>query len=428
MLTRFAVANVVACVLLLAGSVWASHVAARNQALADARTTTDLIATLLVQPALDDAFLAGDQRAIDRLDAVVEGELRDAAVVRVKIWNADEEIVYSDEERLVGRSFPAGEYQVETMRDGHMSAEFTDLGDDENEFERADGQLLEVYRTVAAQSGERLLLEAYFRYDEVTERQRDILLHFAPITAAALLVLLALQVPLAHRMIRAVRAGDTERLRSSARAVEASARERRRIAGDLHDGVVQDLSAAPLIMSRALDRIAAGTDRRPDDEELLADLGAATGAVRSSVTSLRTLMIEIYPPHLADAGLAAALQDLAARVESRGVRTRVELPPGLDPPPETAGLLFRVAQESLQNVVKHAGAGNAVVAVSQRDGHITMEISDDGDGFDLGTASADGNGSFGLRVLGDVAEAAGATLELSTAPGQGTTVRLRVPR
>ncbi|WP_409331019.1 sensor histidine kinase [Trujillonella humicola] len=425
-LIRFAVANVVAAALLLAGSVYASHVTARNQALADARTTTDLIATLLVQPALDEALLRGDPDAVDRLDAVVRGELRDAAVVRVKIWNADERIVYSDEARLVGRTFPAGEYQVETMADGHVVAELTDLGDDENIYERSAGRLLEVYRTVATPSGERLVLETYFRYDEVTDRQRSILLHFAPITAAALLVLLALQVPLAHRMIRAVRAGDGERLRSSARAVAASTRERRRIAGDLHDGVVQDLSAAPLIMARAVDRIATASDRRADDAELLTDLGAATAAVRSSVTSLRTLMIDIYPPHLADAGLPAALADLAARVESRGVRTRIALPPGLDLPPETAGLLFRVAQEALQNVVKHARATRAVVAVSEQDDVVVLEVSDDGTGFDL--APATGRRSFGLRVLGDVAEAAGATLDLATAPGQGTTVRLRVPR
>jgi signal transduction histidine kinase len=427
-LTRFAVANVVAFALLLAGGVWASHVAARHQALADARTTTDLIATLLVQPALDDDLLTGDPGAVARLDAVVEGQLRDAAVVRVKVWNADERIVYSDEGRLIGRTFPAGEYQVETLQDGHVSAELTDLADDENVYERSAGRLLEVYRTVATPSGERLILETYFRYDEVTDRQRSIWLHFAPITAAALLVLLALQVPLAHRMIRAIRAGDAERLRSSARAVEASARERQRIAGNLHDGVVQDLSAAPLIMARAVDRLAAASDRRADDDGLVADLSAATTAVRSSVTSLRTLMIEIYPPHLADAGLPAALRDLTARVRSRGVQTRLELPADLDPPPDTAGLLFRVAQESLHNVVKHARARNAVLAVAEQDGLITMEISDDGIGFDPASASAADTGHFGLRVLGDVAEAAGATLDLVTAPGAGTTVRLRVPR
>jgi signal transduction histidine kinase len=427
-LTRFAIANVVALALLLAGAVWASHVAARHQALADARTTTDLIATLLVQPALDADLLTGDPGAIARLDAVVEGQLRDAAVVRVKVWNADERIVYSDEGRLIGRTFPAGEYQVETLQDGHVTAELTDLADDENVYERSAGRLLEVYRTVATPSGERLILETYFRYDEVTDRQRSIWLHFAPITAAALLVLLALQVPLAHRMIRAIRAGDAERLRSSARAVEASARERRRIAGNLHDGVVQDLSAAPFIMARAVDRIAAASDRRADDDGLVADLSAATTAVRSSVTSLRTLMIEIYPPHLADAGLPAALRDLTARVRSRGVQTRLELPADLDPPPDTAGLLFRVAQESLNNVVKHARARNAVLAVAEQDGLVTMEVSDDGIGFDPGPASAADTGHFGLRVLVDVAEAAGATLDLVTAPGAGTTVRLRVPR
>jgi two-component system, NarL family, sensor kinase len=426
-LVRFAAANVVAVTLLLAGGIWAGNVAARNAALADACATTDLIATLLVEPALDDGLLTGEPRSLERLDDVVVGLMRDAGIVRVKVWDVDERILYSDELRLVGRTFPAGEYQVEDMQDGQISAELTNLAHAENVYERSAGQLLEVYRPVSTLSGERLMLEAYFRYDEVTDQQWSIWLHFAPITAAVLLVLLALQVPLAHRMIRAVRAGDEERLRSSARAAEASAQERRRIAGSLHDGVVQDLSAAPLIMSRAVDRIAAAPDPRPDDDELVADLGAATTAVRASVTSLRTLMIEIYPPNLADAGLPAALQDLAVRARSRGVETRLELPADLDPPPETAGLLFRVAQEALHNVVRHARARTAVVTVAERDGLIAMDVRDDGIGFEPASVPATGTGSFGLRVLCDVVEAAGGTLDLLTAPGAGTTIRLRVP-
>jgi signal transduction histidine kinase len=326
----------------------------------------------------------------------------------------------------MGRTFPAGEYQVETL--GGMSAEVSDLGHAENVFERSEGRLLEVYRPITTPSGERLVLEVYFSHDQVTSRQRTIWLNIAPISAAALGLLTLLQVPLARRMVRDVRAADRERLRLHARAAEATAEERRRIAGNLHDGVVQELSAAPLIMSRAVQRL----ERQPgaaDDEALATDLRSATDAVRESVASLRSLLIEIYPPHLAQAGLPAALGDLTARVRSRGVDTRLHLPDDLDVPPGTAALLFRVAQEALLNVVRHARAGTAVVSVADAAGSITLEVRDDGVGFDPAEAStATGTGHFGLRVLSDLAEEAGATLELTTAPGRGTSLRLVVPR
>jgi len=296
-------------------------------------------------------------------------------------------------------------------------------------FEREEGQqeLLEVYRPVRTLGGHRLVLETYFRYDQVANRQMAIWLNFAPISVAALLLLLLFQVPLAHRMIRDVRAADLARLRLHAEAADATAEERRRIAGSLHDGVVQDLSAAPLIMSRAVQRLEAQPGSAPDDRAVAADLRSATQAVRQSVASLRSLLIEIYPPHLARAGLAAALGDLTARTQARGVHTRLDLPPDLEIPTETAALLFRVAQEALLNVVKHARATTAEVSVGVDDAGTTLVVRDDGVGFDA-TPPPTANGHVGLRVLSDLAEAAGARLDLATAPGHGTTLRLTVPR
>jgi signal transduction histidine kinase len=364
---------------------------------------------------------------VARLDDIVEGQLRDASLVRIKIWDANERIVYSDEHQLVGRTFPASEYDVGAFDD--MSAEFSDLDHEENVFERAEGQLLEVYRPITTPAGEPLVLETYFQYDQVTSRQMAIWLNFAPISAAALVLLLLFQVPLARRMIREFRAADLARLRLHAQAADATAEERRRIAGSLHDGVVQDLSAAPLIMSRAVQRLEEHPGDASDDRAVAADLRQATDAVRQSVASLRSLLIEIYPPHLAQAGLPAALGDLTARTQARGVHTQLELPEALELPPGSEALLFRVAQEALLNVVKHSRAGNARLSLSVDDAGATMVVSDDGVGFDAATTSATtSSGHFGLRVLRDLAEAAGATLDLATAPGRGTTLRLVVPR
>jgi two-component system, NarL family, sensor kinase len=427
-LVRFAIGNLLVAGLLLAGSVWASHVAARSEALADARGRTDLLATVLIEPELDADLLAGDPQAVAQLDTVVEEQLRDASVARIKIWDADQRIVYSDEDQLRGRTFPESEYSVASLLDGHMTAEVSDLVHEENQFERSAGRLLEVYRPVTAESGERLLLEAYFDYDQVTSRQGTIRLQFAAISAAALVLLLLLQLPLVTRMIRDIRAADRERLRLHAQAADATAEERRRIAGGLHDGVVQDLSAAPLIMSRVVDHL---ESRSPGtrDESVAADLRTATDAVRQSVSSLRSLLIEIYPPHLARAGLPAALGDLAARAQSRGITTHLHLPDDLDLPPESAALLFRVAQEAFQNMVKHARARTAVLTLIEDESSVAMEIRDDGVGFDPATVSTVAlDGHFGLRLLSDLAGSAGATLDFATAPGRGTALRLCLHR
>lgn len=425
-MARFAAGNVFVGIILLAGSIWASHEVARQESLADALVTTDLLATLLIEPNLEDSLLSGDPRAVARLDTVVERQLREASVIRLKIWTDEQRIVYSDEPRLLARSFPTDKAEQPPP---HVvaTAQFNEPIGSENVYERSHGQLLEVYRGITTPSGSELLLELYFPYDVVTDLQRKIWSDFAPISATALLLIVLLQAPLAHRMIRSVRAGDRERLHLCARAADASTRERRRIAGDLHDGVVQDLSAAPLIMARATDRLDRSSAEEADDPTLAAELSDATVAVRRSVASLRSLLIEIYPPHLAHSGLPAALADLAGRIQARGVQVRLDLPDDLVLPPETAALLFRVAQEALQNVVKHAAAQTAVLTIEQGEGMAVMGIRDDGVGFAPGTISAaTGTGHFGMRVLCDLAEAADASLDLATAPGHGTTLRIFV--
>jgi two-component system, NarL family, sensor kinase len=428
-LARFVAANLGIALLLLAGSLWAGNSAARRESLADARTTTDLLAELLIEPNVSDGVLTGDPRALTALDGVVDGQLREAAVVRIKIWDADMQVVYSDDRRLIGRTFPLGEEKQDILRTGGVLAELTSLREEENVFERPqEERLLEVYRQIITPAGDRLLLETYFDYRQVTRRQADIWLTFVPISVAVLLAMLLVQLPLAKRMIRQVREGDAERLRLHARAADASDDERRRIAGSLHDGVVQDLSAAPYLMSGAVDLL---TDRPGSDtaaQDAAHGLGLAMTAVRQSVAALRSLLIEIYPPHLARAGLPAALADLAARAQARGVATQLDVPDDLDLPADVDALLFRVAQEALRKVAKHARAGTVQLTLRRDRQLVTMEVRDDGAGFDPSTTSGDtGIGHFGMRVLTDLSEAAGATLDLASAPGQGTALRLQVP-
>jgi two-component system NarL family sensor kinase len=425
---RFVAANLVGVVLLLAGSVWASRQAARDEAITGASKNTDLIAAVFVAPNVDDGLLTGDARSIARLDGVLRGHLSGADVLRVKIWAPDGRILYSDEPRLIGERYALGNDGVDSLRDGVTRAELSDLSRPENRYERSAGQLLEVYRRIRTPSGAPLLFETYSSYREATTREVAIWARFAPISASVLLLLLVLQLPLARRMVVQLRATQRERELLQARALDTSTEERRRIAGSLHDGIVQDVSASALLVAGAAARL---RDRQTGHsaDAVAADLGNASTALRESVGSLRSLLVEIYPPNLQHAGLASALADLAARLRPRGIDVGIRVPASLDLPPETATLLFRVAQETLLNVAKHADASVVDVTVAEFPDRYRLEIGDDGIGFDLAAVRArPRQGHLGLSLLTDLAEAGGASLSVRTAPGDGTCVRLEVPR
>jgi len=106
----------------------------------------------------------------------------------------------------------------------------------------------------------------------------------------------------------------------------------------------------------------------------------------------------------------------------------LQVPDEVDVPPATTALLFRVAQEALINIGKHAAPRNVLLRVTRSAGRVTLEVSDDGRGFDPTVlTSTAATGHFGLHVLTDLASAAGATLDLAAAPGAGTALRLEVP-
>jgi two-component system NarL family sensor kinase len=416
-LARFVLGNIVTVALLMVGIVWASGRAAESESLAGARMTTDLLASVVVEPALPPDLATADQEALDAFDRKIRPAAVAVGLVRMKIWSPDGRIVYSDEPRLIGDRFPLGEEQTEALAGGPTASEVSDLDQRENRFERSPGRLVEVYRRIQTRDGQPLLFETYSSYENATSRQVSIFLTFAPISTTALLLLLLVQLPLADRMMRQLRDGEQERLELLARAADASSDERRRIAGSLHDGIVQDLAAASLIISGATE------GRRVSDESALK---AAGRAVRDSVTALRSLLIEIYPPHLSKAGLPPALHNLVSRLLPYGVEAHVEVADDLEPPPDVAALVFRVAQEALINIARHARARHVTVAVRREDDGVELLIIDDGTGFDAPSAHRE-SGHFGLRVLTDLAREAGATLDLATAPGAGTAVRLRVP-
>jgi signal transduction histidine kinase len=428
---QFAAAGVVALVVVAWATTIASRRVGEREAISDARSTTVARAEGVVTRALSDDILTADPEAVAAVGRAVEQGVLDPSLVRVKVWARDGTILYSDEPRLVGAQYVLGADQARSLDTGAIEAEVSDLSKPENRFERPFGRLLEVYLPVYTPSGEPVLFEAYYRYDAVSDAGTSLWRAFAPITLGALVVLQLVQVPLAWSLARRLRQRVEERERLLQHALDAYDVERRQIAADLHDGVVQDLAGVAYALSaaarssRAEHATAAPADGARGDEVL----ESAAETVRSSITALRTLLVDLYPPNLESEGFESALDDLAAGARARGLTVEVDTADldGALPPP-VAQLLYRVAQEGLRNVVRHAGAASAHVRVARGDSSARLEISDDGRGYDPEEArqrAADGH--VGLRGLGSLVEDAGGTLAVTTRPGGGTRLDVEVP-
>jgi PAS domain S-box-containing protein len=223
-----------------------------------------------------------------------------------------------------------------------------------------------------------------------------------------------------ERLVSDLRRTESQRRRLLSRLVHAQEEERARLAADLHDDAVQSMTAVGMRLA-TIARGIPGTGQEAALRELEAE-------VAGSVERLRTLTFELRPPALDHpGGLRACLHDLL-QVVSRETGARVVLEDLVedDPPAETRAIAYRIAQETLVNVRKHAKAGEVRVAVRPDGPGVLVEVRDDGVGFD--PEKVDGaQPHLGLDTMRERAELAGGWLEVQSTPGLGTTVRFWIP-
>jgi signal transduction histidine kinase len=232
--------------------------------------------------------------------------------------------------------------------------------------------------------------------------------------------------------LAAERSVEIERLRYG---MEARERERARWAREIHDESIQGIGALRLQLANARDSENAESLSRAVDV-VLEGLG-------NEIDGLRHLITELRPAALDDLGLEAALQALARRaqaIDGLDVTTEIRLGSGDDGSnaqaqrrldAELESTIYRVMQEALTNVSRHANATSAVIAVSERGGAIHASVTDDGRGMPgterLGPRGDGLEGGFGMSGMRERAELVGGELEFMPAPGGGTTVQLSVP-
>jgi signal transduction histidine kinase len=228
--------------------------------------------------------------------------------------------------------------------------------------------------------------------------------------------------------LAAERSVEIERLRYG---MEARERERTRWAREIHDESIQGIGALRMRLANARDI--------DDRDALKAAVEDVLEGLGHEIDGLRHLITELRPAALDDLGLAAALEALARRAQAiDGLEVQTELEPATGNgaaaaehrfDPELESTIYRIVQEALTNVSRHAQASRAVVSVVERNGYVSASVTDDGKGMpdmDRLGPREDGGG-FGTGGMRERAELVGGELEWLPAPGGGTIVRLTVP-
>ena len=424
---RFALGAAVTLGVLVVASILIARGVARDATLDEASYRTTTIADSLAAPLVTAEFRRHDRRAVSDMARLMTNRMSDPTIRHIKIWSDDGTVLWADEHALIGRRFALQPDQVEALRSSEAVSEYSDLSDPENVGERADaGPTLETYVGVRGADGSRILFETYMSPEGAAARQEAIVRATVIVGLAALLVFGIAILPLSLRLARGVERAHRERGRMTEHALLSSELERRRIAQDLHDGVIQDLAGAGLVLPLVADRVKHST-APPQDGDLLSRLH---DLIALNVQRLRSLMAEVYPPDLTGAGLLPAIENLVLETAEQ-VDTEVHVDSELRLREGAARLAYRIVREGLRNVVKHAAATTAVVEIRREDGWVHVLVADDGNGLDPAEERvSDGElprseGHLGLRLLRDSVHDAYGSLELLPNRPQGTRLRAR---
>lgn len=299
-----------------------------------------------------------------------------------------------------------------------------------------EGDIIDVNGAAEALFGysqdELLRLDASELYADPAERKRRILPALKKATSSRVLeaemrhkdghTFLASASVTVHRdeegqpeLIQALVRDITDQRRLQREVLRVQEEERRRLGQDLHDGVASQLTGIGIMLCTL-------TRRVDNNDGLSDDIQKAQELVQESCQDIRRLSRGLSPAGLSEGGLPSALRRLAENVEGGVFEGGIEELSELEG--DAAAHLYWIAQEATTNARKYAEAGEIAIRLTREEDAFTLEVEDDGRGFDPNMAD---EGSLGLRTMRYRADLLGATLTIDTAPGEGTRVRCRLP-
>lgn len=414
---RYLMYGAVALVVISVPTFFVLGRIAEAHALDSAGEDAASIVGRLLAPAVTDELIASQPEAVDAMDRRLVSRMSDGSLLRVKIWTPEGTVVYSDAHELIGQSFPANPDLTKARRGGAPVTTISNLTEDENSLDGADRPLVEVYLVAPSAADTDMVYELYFPLVRV-ERQRDQLVaRMAPVGMLALGALSLSQLPLAIGLARRVSSIRQSRQRLLAQTVKAVELERQRLAQELHDDVIQDLSGVAVTLEslgRSDDRLHGTADRSAE-------------ILRRDVRLLRDIVANLFPVTAPGAGLHETIRDLTAGLGEQGLVVNLDLDPDDGVDPVTAGLVHRVAREAIVNVAKHAEATVVDVELTITPYAVDLRVSDNGRGSQAADVPRKA-GHVGLAIVRETIAEAGGTVVVEPRRPQGTTVCACLPR
>jgi two-component system NarL family sensor kinase len=413
--SRFLSTGLVVLLIVITPLAFWIRAQTETHALDNVTQMTQRLADYAISPLATNDLRAGDADALLRLDARLEPWMRVGTIHHIKVWDRHGYVVYSDDESLIRKRFPLPLGQEAFSAGWKGTADLvraSAIGD----LASMETELVRAFVRTDPPDADSLLIDVAYDNDTVRTEQSAVLANMAPPFLLALLVLQLAQLFPAVGLAKRVQRHQVARRRLLQQAVEASDLERRRIARDLHDDVIQELSG----LAYAL------------DAERMAGSGTSTplldqthAVLQKNLRSLRAVTSELYTPDLARVGLRDVLDRLADTLREQGVAVTLDVPDDLEPNEKETLLLFRIAREVLVNVAKHAHARNTRIDLRQHKGVTELTIQDDGRGFDVDAGSPEGH--LGMRILHDIMSESGGKLQVHSHVGLGTTVVASLP-
>ena len=225
----------------------------------------------------------------------------------------------------------------------------------------------------------------------------------------------------AHRLrLRIVEKHEREISALNERLMKAQEQERIRIAGELHDGVMQEMLAVTMMLGTAKRRI-------PNESDAKATIDKVQEKLIQVGTDIRQLSHDLHPPILQEQGLPDAVRGYCEQFSaSSGIPVSCDADDSARDLSRGAALaLFRIVQEALGNAAKHAQAKRITVRLARSADDVSLAVSDDGAGFDTGRLGM--SGGLGLIMMRERASQLNGKFEFESAPGRGTTIRVVIP-
>ncbi len=452
-LSRFTLVQrfmVVSLVILIGGAyVIGSYVASEIKGGVTQRTSaiTALYVDSFISPHLQELSRQESISAVkfDRLDTLLTTTSLGQRIASFKVWDSNGRVVYANDHRLVGQSFPIGPGLAKALA-GEIHTSVSSLRGDENLYERTGWhRLLETYAPVHADETGAIIGVSEFYQDpgelesQISSSQRESWLIVGGSTAIIYLLLVAMvkgassTIASQHRRLDALavrNAALAQRVRrAAARKTETDERLLRRTAQDVHDGPIQDVTAAML----GLDALRAQVPGGAKGENGVGEgFELVQSALQDALKEMRQISAGLVLPELNSLSVSEVVEKVAAaHTKKTGNRVHLSLAPELPPVDLSVKIaVYRVIQEALNNAYRYSGADEQEVEVVLKRGKLGLRIRDQGVGLPEDGAAEGAPGEtlrLGLRGMRERLEVLGGKLQVVSSPGMGCVVKAKIP-